>query len=178
MLVPSIDPPGESVSPRQGLPPAPTFFPTTTADSAAPVSTPALPQLFRIVTGFVFVDLDGDGRRSANEASSTGAFVTITFPDGTRRTVVSDEQGRYAFAAVPIGRMTIDVLSNGLTRQWTVDVLSATTRLDVAIADEPTTLAFTGQHSRTELAVAVVLLVLGSALVTGAGRRRRHSIPR
>ena len=142
------------------------------------MSTSALPPVLRDVTGFVFVDLDGDGRRSANEASSSGAFVTITLPDGTRRTVVSDEQGRYGFAAVPIGPVTIEVLSNGLRRGWTVEVRANTTRLDVPVAVEPTTLAFTGRHSRTELAVAVLLLVAGFALVTGAGRRHRDSIPR
>ncbi len=173
ILVPSTEL-NESVPSPEGPPPTPTSFPVTTIDSTTRESAPTAPQSVRDVTGLVFVDIDGDGRRSVNEATSAGAFVTITLPDGICRTVVTDERGRYRFPDVPTGRMTIEVLSNGLRHAWTVEVLAVTTRLDVPVAVEPTTLAFTGRHSRTEFAVAVLLVVLGSALVSG-GRRRRDS---
>ncbi len=173
LLVPNTEPP-KSVPSPQDLPPTPTFFPTTTIGSTTRDSAPSLPQSIRDVTGFVFIDIDGDGRRSVHETTSAGAFVTITLPDGNRRTVVTDEQGRYRFPDLPTGRVTIEVFSKGLRQAWTVEVLGVTTRLDVPVAVEPTTLAFTGRQSRTELAVAVLLVVLGSALVSG-GRRRRDS---
>ena len=99
-----------------------------------------------------------------------GAFVTALLPDGSRRTAVTDVNGRYEFADVPIGRMTVEVLSNGLTRKWTAEVLETTARVDVPFAVEQLTLALTGRRARPETALALLLLGLGSALLV-VGRR-------
>ncbi len=122
--------------------------------------------------GRVFVDVDGDGAKAPGEAVVSGAFVTVVLPDGTRRTVVSDSEGRYEVSDVPIGRVSVEVLSNGLVRRWPAEVLGTTARLDVPFAAEPLTLALTGRRAGTEAAFGVMLLGVGGALLL-IGRRKR-----
>ena len=121
----------------------------------------------------MFNDIDGDGRHGPNDSVVSGALITVVLPDGTRRTTVADEQGRYAFAAVPPGRIRIEVLSNGLTRTEAVDVLDTTTQLDVPFGFAPLTLALTGDDLRWLTTLAFALLALGTTLLTARRRRMR-----
>lgn len=129
-------------------------------------------QTLRTIRGLVFTDLDRDGFRAPSEAVVTGAFVTVVLPDGTRRTTVSDSDGRYELFDIPDGRLSVEVLSNGLTQRWLAEVLGTTPRLDVPFATEPLTLAFTGRRAQTEAAFGMLSLGLGCALLL-IGRRRR-----
>lgn len=121
------------------------------------------------------MDVDGDGRRAPSEPVATGALVTLVLADGTRRTVVTDLEGRYELVDVPVGLLTIEVLSDGLTRRWTAEVLRTTVRLDVPFAVEPMALALTGRPTGPDVALALLLLGLGSALLFAGHRSRRVS---
>jgi SdrD B-like domain len=122
----------------------------------------------------VFNDVNGDGRRGPNEATVSGAFITVVLPDGTRRTAVADRDGRYVFEAVPTGPIQILVLSNGITRTEGASVLDSTAQLDVPVGVNPLALAFTGDDVRWPTMLAVALLALGALLLAPAGRRQRR----
>ncbi|MCE4958076.1 SdrD B-like domain-containing protein, partial [Macrococcoides caseolyticum] len=56
----------------------------------------------------VWEDTDHDGQQDAGEPGIPGVTVTITYPDGTTETVVTDENGNYEFPNVPNGEVTIE----------------------------------------------------------------------
>ncbi|XWJ59535.1 SdrD B-like domain-containing protein [Macrococcus sp. CCM 2573] len=56
----------------------------------------------------VWEDKNHDGVQDAGEPGIPGVEVTITYPDGTTETVVTDENGYYEFPNVPNGESTIE----------------------------------------------------------------------
>ncbi|TDM38796.1 hypothetical protein ETI10_13370, partial [Macrococcoides goetzii] len=55
----------------------------------------------------VWEDTNRDGQQNPGEPGIPGVKVTITYPDGTTETVVTDENGHYEFTDVPNGDNTI-----------------------------------------------------------------------
>jgi uncharacterized surface anchored protein len=64
------------------------------------------------LSGTVWLDTDGDGIQDPGEAGIPGVTVTITLPDGTTTTVVTDANGNYTYTGVP-GTYTINVPTTG-----------------------------------------------------------------
>nr|WP_277602986.1 SdrD B-like domain-containing protein [Macrococcus armenti] len=56
----------------------------------------------------VWEDTNHDGVQDEGEPGIPGVEVTITYPDGTTETVVTDENGYYEFPNVPNGESTIE----------------------------------------------------------------------
>nr|WP_241427146.1 SdrD B-like domain-containing protein [Macrococcus armenti] len=56
----------------------------------------------------VWEDTNKDGVQDEGEPGIPGVEVTITYPDGTTETVVTDENGYYEFPNVPNGESTIE----------------------------------------------------------------------
>ncbi|MGK0578013.1 SdrD B-like domain-containing protein, partial [Macrococcus capreoli] len=55
----------------------------------------------------VWEDTNHDGQQNPGEPGIPGVTVTITHPDGSTETVVTDENGHYEFPNVPNGDNTI-----------------------------------------------------------------------
>lgn len=55
----------------------------------------------------VWDDLNGDGVQDPGEPGLAGVTVTITLPDGSTRTTVTDADGHYGFDGLPAGSFTI-----------------------------------------------------------------------
>ncbi|MCB9139635.1 MAG: hypothetical protein H6642_14935 [Caldilineaceae bacterium] len=78
---------------------------------------------------YVWYDLDGDGVQDANEAGIGGVKVTLTFPDGSTISTVTDENGKYIFTGLPIDAdgesytVTVDptTLPSGVTQTYDDD---------------------------------------------------------
>jgi hypothetical protein len=64
------------------------------------------------LSGTVWLDTDGDGIQDPGEAGIPGVSVTITLPDGTTTTVVTDANGNYTYTGVP-GTYTVSVPTTG-----------------------------------------------------------------
>ncbi|HUG69286.1 MAG TPA: Ig-like domain-containing protein, partial [Pirellulaceae bacterium] len=54
------------------------------------------------VSGFVFIDADGDGLRGTGEVGVPGAQITLT-GSGITRTILTDTNGAYSFTELPAG---------------------------------------------------------------------------
>jgi len=58
---------------------------------------------------FVFEDENGDGIQNPGEDGIPGVTVTLTYPDGTEESVVTDPDGEYLFEDLPEGDYTVTV---------------------------------------------------------------------
>ena len=58
---------------------------------------------------FVWLDLDGDGIYGPGEPGLSGVTITLTFPDGTDVTSVTNNDGEYLFIGLPAGDYTATV---------------------------------------------------------------------
>ncbi len=57
----------------------------------------------------IWLDTDGDGTQNNNEAGLADVTVTLTLPDGSTRTTVTDADGKYLFADLPAGDYEVEV---------------------------------------------------------------------
>ncbi len=57
----------------------------------------------------VWFDTDGDGVQDPGEEGIANVAVTLTYPDGTTVTVLTDENGNYLFDDLPAGSYTVTV---------------------------------------------------------------------
>ena len=60
---------------------------------------------------FVWYDLDLDGIQDADEPGIPGVEVTLTYPDGTTETLITNSSGEYLFSNLEAGEYTVTVLS-------------------------------------------------------------------
>ncbi|MGD8853059.1 MAG: carboxypeptidase-like regulatory domain-containing protein [Gammaproteobacteria bacterium] len=67
-----------------------------------------------VVTGVVFYDENGDGRRQAGEQPAAGVFIYLD----RRYQAVTDHDGRYVFAPVPTGRHDVTLAQEDLPLPW------------------------------------------------------------
>ncbi|MDQ7116470.1 SdrD B-like domain-containing protein, partial [Staphylococcus simulans] len=56
---------------------------------------------------YVWEDSNKDGIQNSNEAGIAGVTVTLTKPDGTTETAVTDAEGKYNFADLANGEYTV-----------------------------------------------------------------------
>ena len=69
---------------------------------------------FGELTGVVFFDENGDGRRQAGERAATGVFVYLD----RRYQAVTDRDGRYVFTPVPAGMHDVTLAQEDLPLPW------------------------------------------------------------
>jgi LPXTG-motif cell wall-anchored protein len=147
----------------------------TVPGTTVPQPTTSLPAVTtKDISGIVFIDTDGDGRRGPNERTIAGAVVTIRLPDGRVITATTDQNGRYVLRDVPFGEhpvtVTIDDKALVVRKSVIVEGESASD-LDIP-ATELSGLAFTGTESRDHTQLAFALLMLGLFLVVLTRRRK------
>ena len=58
---------------------------------------------------FVWYDLDLDGIQDADEPGIPGVEVTLTYPDGTTETLITNSSGEYLFSNLEAGEYTVTV---------------------------------------------------------------------
>ncbi|MCE4958107.1 SdrD B-like domain-containing protein, partial [Macrococcoides caseolyticum] len=56
---------------------------------------------------YVWIDSNGDGIQNSNETPVAGVTVTLTKPDGTTATAVTDAAGHYEFTGLENGDYTV-----------------------------------------------------------------------
>ena len=69
---------------------------------------------FGNVTGTVYFDENGDGRRQAGERAAAGVFVYLDH----RYQAVTDRDGRYEFESVPAGKHVLTLALEDLPLPW------------------------------------------------------------
>ncbi|MCA9214031.1 MAG: tandem-95 repeat protein, partial [Planctomycetales bacterium] len=83
------------------------------------------------LSGFVYVDSDGNGTRDENEVGIPGIVVRLTDGEGTERSMLTDDRGFYDFEELEAGEYSVsDRPSSAL-----IDAV-ATAATDVVLADD------------------------------------------
>jgi hypothetical protein len=95
------------------------------------------------ISGVVFLDRNGNGRREADESPAVAVTVVL---DG-RFSVQTDGEGRFGFPRVAIGPHTVTVMADNLPLPWRFADGTDARRIDVAVRHD-STLDFAATHER------------------------------
>ncbi len=154
--------------------PNPTSTPTTKSPQRTGAETSGA-SVIRTLTGTVFFDKNGDGKRGSNEALIGGATVVLTDSSGRRTTVTTDENGRFE-ADLLSGEYSIEVrsdLGTTITTGRFVVVAGVDLVRGVGVTNSPV-LALTGASLILMLIeLGAACMGLGMVIIAMTPRRKR-----